>query len=257
MHHNIYEKFLKAAVEESQSPSEHSQQTKLPYVSSVKYSATNPRQVQATDALISLVAEAMLPLSIVEMPAFNHFAQMLDPQFLVPSRKHLSYTLLESKNKAIIAKVKDFLHQAKSVALKLDLWSNRQMRGFIGITCHFINDSWSMQSIMLCCKRFRGQHTAENIAQYYEEMISTFNIVGKVTTVVTDNASNVVKAFHLPGFANTADDDDDEASSSDEDDDDSIIIPDEDSLDGSDSSLSPYNFIIDHEPCFAHTHYNL
>ena len=51
-----------------------------------------------------------------------------------------------------------------------------------------------MQSIMLCCKRFRGQHTEENIAQYYEEVISTFNIVGKVTTVVTDNASNVVKA---------------------------------------------------------------
>ena len=109
---------------------------------------------------------------------------------------------------------------------------------------------------MLCCKRFRGQHTAKT-SQYYEEVISNFNIVGKVTTVVTDNASNVVKAFHLPGFDNTADDDDDEASSSNEDDDDSIIIPYEDSLDGSDSSLSPYNFIIDHEPCFAHTHYNL
>ena len=39
---------------------------------------------------------------------------------------------------------------------------------------------------------------------------------------MTDNESNVVKAFHLPGFDNTADDDDDEASSSDKDDDDSI-----------------------------------
>lgn len=38
---------------------------------------------------------------------------------------------------------------------------------------------------------------------------------------MTDNESNVVKAFHLPGFDNTADDDD-EASSSDKDDDDSI-----------------------------------
>ena len=130
--------------------------------------------------MIALVAEAVLPLSIMEMPAFNHFAQVLDPQFLVPSRKHLSYTLLESKNKAITAKVKDHLHQAKSVALTLDLWSNRQMRAFIGISCHFISDSWSMQSIMLCCKRIRGQHTEENIAQYYEEVISTFNIVGKL-----------------------------------------------------------------------------
>ena len=101
MHHN-YEKSLKAAKEESQSPSEHSHQTRLPYFSFLKDSATNPRQVQATNALISLVAEAVLPLSIVEMPAFNHFAQVLDPQFLVSSGKHLSYTLLESKNKAVI-----------------------------------------------------------------------------------------------------------------------------------------------------------
>ena len=32
-----------------------------------------------------------------------------------------------------------------------------------------------------------------------------------------------------------------------------VSKPDEDSLDDSDSSLSPYNFILDHEFCFAHT----
>ena len=32
-----------------------------------------------------------------------------------------------------------------------------------------------------------------------------------------------------------------------------VSKPDEDSLDDSDSSLSPYNFITDHESCFAHT----
>ena len=125
---------------------------------------------------------------------------MLDSWFVVPSRKHLSYTLLESKDQAITAKVKDQLHLAKGVALTLDLWSNRQMRGYVGITCHFINDNWAMQYIMLC---FWGRHTAENIAHYYDEVTSAFNISDKVTTVVTDNAYN--KAFRLPGFDDTDD----------------------------------------------------
>ena len=45
-----------------------------------------------------------------------------------------------------------------------------------------------MQYIMLCCKR----HTAENTAHYFDEVTSAINISDKVTTVVTDNAYNVV-----------------------------------------------------------------
>ena len=78
-----------------------------------------------------------------------------------------------------------------------------------------------MQYIMLCCKRFWGRHTAENIAHYFDEVTSAINISDKVTTVVADNAYNVVKAFHLLGFDDTDDEeeiwsDDDELNEEDE-----------------------------------------
>lgn len=84
------------------------------------------------------------------------------------------------------------------------------MRGFLGITCHFIIN-WSLKSAMLECKRFKGQHTAENIAHCYDETVTSH---GKIITKITDNASNVVKAMSLPGFEDASfsasDSDDDE-----------------------------------------------
>ena len=78
------------------------------------------------------------------------------------------------------------------------MWSNRQMRSYLGMTAHCIID-WKMHSFMLACKRFTGRHTADNILQEYEE-ISFYNIPDKVSDIVTDNASNMMCTFSLPGF---------------------------------------------------------
>ena len=73
------------------------------------------------------------------------------------------------------------------------------MRGFMGITCQFIMN-WSMKSLMLACRRFIGRHTAVNIAQYYHETVTSNKISSKIVTIITDNASNVIKAVSIPGF---------------------------------------------------------
>ena len=76
----------------------------------------------------------------------------------------------------------------------VDLWSNRQMKRFLGITCYFIFD-WSLYSLILGCNRFCGEHNAEHIAHNYEEIISFYKLTGKVTNIITGNASNMLKAF--------------------------------------------------------------
>ena len=36
---------------------------------------------------------------------------------------------------------------------------------------------------------FSGRHTAENIAAHFQETVEQFNIAGKVSYIVTDNAA--------------------------------------------------------------------
>ena len=107
------------------------------------------------------IAGDLIPLSIVESENFKNLIETADPQYQLPSRKHLSSKLLHDKSTEVQNDLKRQLQKAESVCLTIDLWSSRQMRGFLGITGHFILD-WTMKSVMICFKRFKGKHTAEN-----------------------------------------------------------------------------------------------
>lgn len=171
--------------------------------STSKYGPKDPRQKAVTDKLVRYIAGNLVPLSTVESDDFKQFVEALDPKYQLPSRKHISTKLLIEKSTAIQADVKLKLHAAQSVSLTIDMWSNRQMKGFLGITGHFILD-WLMESVMIACKRFRGRHTAENILQEYEEAIAYYGIGDKICNIISDNASNMTKAFEfsLPGYVN-------------------------------------------------------
>lgn len=211
---------------------------------STKYPAHHPNQKSITDALVMFIAGDLMPLSVVDSVKFRELVEKLDPKYTVPSRKHLSTKLLFNKSSAIQTDLISLMHQSRCVCLTIDLWTNRQMRSFIGITGHLIID-WAMHSVMLACKRFKGRHTAENIRQQYEETISTFELASKITNIVTDNASNMTKAFDLPGFEGVIDETD-VASDDDSDSDDSET---------NDGGIVPevYEYLPERNPCFAHT----
>ncbi|CAG2221217.1 unnamed protein product [Mytilus edulis] len=237
---------------ESQSKSEDGTQISQTNISNFtkstsvsKYSANDASQMQITDALVSFVAGNLTPLSVVESPEFKTFVESLNPKYQLPSRKHLSTKLLHQKASNIQSNIKEKLRSAESVCLTIDLWSNRQMKGFLGITGHFILD-WCMKSIMVSCKRFKGKHCAENIRQEYEEAVACYNIADKITNIITDNASNMTKAFDfsLPGYTCNNEEKNSKSDSEDEND---------------ESELEPINIdfpeddLPKHGRCYAHT----
>ena len=61
------------------------------------YDAKHPKQKQVTDALVDFIAEDLMPLHLVDSPRFQKLLKSLDPQYSLPSRKHLSTTLLTKK----------------------------------------------------------------------------------------------------------------------------------------------------------------
>lgn len=105
------------------------------YIHDDKYKPGDPRQKEETDMPI---AKDMLPLSLVKSHAFKQFVSTLDHRHQLPSRKHLTTKLLIGKWEAINDGVKQLLAKVNRVSITLDLWSNRQMHAYLGITCHFI-----------------------------------------------------------------------------------------------------------------------
>ncbi|XP_042236493.1 E3 SUMO-protein ligase ZBED1-like [Homarus americanus] len=161
-----------------------------------------------------------------------------EPMFTMPSREHLSNVLLPQCSASVQTSLKTQLQQVENLCLTIDLWSSNDTRSFIGVAGHFILDH-TKNSVMLACRRFRGSQTADNIYDMYQETLTSYDVAGKVSAIVTDSAANMVKAFTLFPVKQHDEDEDDQ-------------------FEDSDLTPTDYNTKYDHlppdrSPCFAHT----
>jgi len=178
------------------------------------YHSSHHRQKELSDAVIShLVIAGNLPLNLVEQPYFKEFMKVVDQKYNPPTR----YNVNRAVNKKFQLKralLHSKLQEAQYVTLTLDMWSDRRMRSFMGITVHFLSTDMKLQSFLLDFKHFSERHTGENMADHCAKVIENFNLGKKVYFVVTDNAANMLSAFkdmsEILGDAVEDDNDDDE-----------------------------------------------
>ena len=134
--------------EKTATPDNSNQSTIPTYAKGLKYSTNDPKQRQITDALISFIAGDLIPLSVVESDNFRTLLEASNPKYQMPSRKHLSSKLIHEKSSELKSNLMHQMKIAENVCLTLDLWTNRQMRGFLGITGHYILN-WTLKSVMI------------------------------------------------------------------------------------------------------------
>lgn len=214
-----------------------------------------------------LIIDLGLPLSIVDHPSFLRAMNTIDPKFTVTSRRSLSREALPAALEQVMGKVKQACNEAQFVSLTLDLWSDRRMRSFLGITMHTIskNDD-NFKNYLLTFQPLEGKflnnvtchltfilgpHTGENLRRQLEDVMAAFKIEDKVVRIITDNASNNIKAFDeliIPGFESYFEPEEDDDEENDDDKTTNVNVEDE----------GEQNNAADHEerlriPCFSHT----
>ena len=82
------------------------------------------------------------------------------------------------------------------MALTADVWTDRHMHAFLGVTVHTFLDGM-LESHLLVFKALSGSHTGQKIADEMDAKVRDFGVKDKVVIVVTDNASNMLKAMCL------------------------------------------------------------
>jgi hypothetical protein len=161
----------------------------------IVYDDSHRRQKEIIAAVIDeLIIRGNMPMSTVSQPWFTSFMTVMDPKFAMPSRYKVSKLItnqFESQKSILQSK----LQRAEWVSLTIDMWSDRRMRSFLGITVHFVNSSMTFESYLLDCASFEGSHTGQKISDKCTAIVENFQIQEKVAFVVTDNAANMVKAF--------------------------------------------------------------
>ncbi|CAF1360442.1 unnamed protein product [Rotaria sordida] len=188
-----------------------------------KNSTNNKRQQLLTNSLIrNLIINMSLPLSIVDNESFMNFMLDIDPKYKMINRRDITRSFLPIMYKKYIKKLQDICNRSKYVSLTLDIWSDRRMRSYFGITLHTIIDD-QYKTYVLSFERLKGKHSGDKLAAEFDRVIQMYNLKDKLVRIVTDNASNNQAAFDnliLPGFEeyfNDIDDDQSERETSDED----------------------------------------
>ena len=164
-----------------------------------KWSKDDPHQVELNSLLTDFIINSLQPLSRTEDKYLRAFVNKAQPAYTFPGRKHLSSSLVPAKVDNLRTIIVDQLSKLSdhSISVTVDIWSSRSMRSYIGITAHWMQD-YTLQSAMLACQRFTGSHTGEKIITSFNEITAEYSISGKLLTIVSDSAANMVKAFTFP-----------------------------------------------------------
>lgn len=121
-----------------------------------------------------MCAVDLRPVSMVEGSGFRHFCRNLNASYKVPGRTTVTKyvtAMYESAKAEVIEEVKGQL-----ISLTSDLWSSNVMQGYITLTCHFVNESWQLKSLVIATREMAERHTGVNIAKTCTALTQEFSI---------------------------------------------------------------------------------
>ncbi|KAF3782511.1 putative AC transposase [Nymphaea thermarum] len=87
-------------------------------------------------------------------------------------------------------KLKEYFKGVPSVALTTDMWTSNQQIGYISITAHFIDHSWTLQKRIIGFSQVEPPHTGKNLANVIAKNIQEWEIKKKIISITVDNASS-------------------------------------------------------------------
>lgn len=143
----------------------------------------------------NLIIKCNLPFSMVENASFRDFMKDIAPKWKPISSRKLKTDIIVSMKDRVHKIIYDQLEKVSDLTLTIDAWSDRRGRGFLGVTCHFIDEEMIPQAMLIEFVRMKSPHSSETIFRYTDSILDKFNIKHKIYKIITDNASTMIKAY--------------------------------------------------------------
>ena len=139
-----------------------------------------------------MVAVEHLPFSIGENVGFiNYCRRALNPAACRVPRTTLTSTLekIYLKEKKKLERLFDKYNGRVSVCA--DIWTDHwRSHSYLGVTCHFMDDTWTIQKRILAFRIFYESHSTHNIFKQLRIIFAEYKIENKIFAIGFDNASS-------------------------------------------------------------------
>ncbi|KAF7151268.1 hypothetical protein RHSIM_Rhsim02G0026300 [Rhododendron simsii] len=135
------------------------------------------------------VAAAEQPFTFGGDIRFEYFVQ----NFLNPSFAKVSRNSTRSDTKKAYSDVKKELisefASLGAIGFTSDMWSGINNRGYICVTAHYIDSSWTLRKKIIAFRLVEFPHDAEQIFESIMGVLRDFEVVDKVFSITFDNHS--------------------------------------------------------------------
>jgi hypothetical protein len=158
------------------------------------------------DLIAKWVVKGSVSLRVVDGDEFKDIFTFLNPELSVSSRRTLGRNIKNAFGNAQNAIIKLLHDLDSSVALTVDGWSSSTMDSYLGVTVHWIDINWCRRQMVLDVVTAPESHTAASLASAIKEVVDSYGLSGKVISITTDNADNMINAGKLLSAALTSDD---------------------------------------------------
>lgn len=156
---------------------------------------TQTKVASITKAIAYWICKDGRPMSISEDQGLENLLRVCtgNDRYTLPSRGTLK-SRVDSLFAEMKTSIEGDLSETKHVGLTCDYWSSTANENYLGLTAHFVGESFTLSSEVLDVSFSEERHTADNVAKHITELVAKWKIEGKVVAMVTDNARNMTNA---------------------------------------------------------------
>ncbi|CAL5046611.1 unnamed protein product [Urochloa decumbens] len=130
------------------------------------------------------------PIKFSEHEYTNDFIRSLRPNFPIMGRKGSRTKIMDifyNEKKSLF----DFFTTLDcQFSCTMDVWTSNQNKGYLCVTCHFIDDEWRIHKRIINFMHLKGRHTGANLSAAFMQNMASWNLDHKLFALTLDNASS-------------------------------------------------------------------
>lgn len=139
--------------------------------------------------IVEWMAKKYLPFNFFDDEGTQMFFKFLNPKLSFPKKDAMRSLVLQTF-KEMQQKVMTILEKSSSkLSFTIDGWTSIACKSYYGITCHFIDEHWQLQSLTIDFVPSHGHHSGYDIATIFFGVLSEYKIQNKIQGITMDNAA--------------------------------------------------------------------
>lgn len=147
------------------------------------------KQEYFNDMIVDWVASKYLPFSFFNDEKTQNIFFYINKHAKVPKKTELR-TLCAERFTKLQSRAMNLLQNNDSkISFTIDGWTSVGNNSYYGVTAHFIDHNWKLQTLVIDFLPSNGKHTGKDIAQLFYNMLCEHRLTEKIQGITLDNAA--------------------------------------------------------------------